>query len=111
MLLAELEGRPVGAVRFTKREGELYIGRLAVMPPVQRRGIGRTLVAAAEAWGHAFGLPAVRLGAYENVAQSRPYSQPLGYEVVERIELRNTPGHYFWRMHKPLRSAQPDASP
>jgi ribosomal protein S18 acetylase RimI-like enzyme len=108
ILLAEISGQVVGAIRITEREGELYIGRLAVIPEAQHCGIGRALMAAAEERGHAWGLPSTRLGAYEDVAASRPYYERLGYQIIERIELRTAPGRYFFAMRKPLHERAKD---
>jgi predicted N-acetyltransferase YhbS len=102
MLLAEIDGRAVGVVRMLHHEGELYIGRLAVLPHAQHAGVGRALVAAAEQHGRAAGLPTARLGAYQDVLQSKPYYERLGYHADERVELRSAPGRYFWVMRKQL---------
>ena len=102
MLLAEIDGVAVGLVRLLPYEGELYIGRLAVVPDAQHAGVGRALVAAAEERGRELGLPVARLGAYEDVIESRPYYERLGYRADERVELRNSPGRYYWVMRKDL---------
>jgi ribosomal protein S18 acetylase RimI-like enzyme len=73
-----------------------------VLPNAQHAGVGRALVAAVEARGCELRLPAVRLGAYEDVAQSRPYYERLGYHADERVELRSAPGRYFWIMRKKI---------
>jgi ribosomal protein S18 acetylase RimI-like enzyme len=102
MLLAEVDGQAVGVVRLLQHEGELYIGRLAVLPEAQHAGVGRALVATAEECGRQRGLPVARLGAYEDVTASRPYYERLGYHADERVELRSSPGRYFWVMRKSL---------
>lgn len=102
ILIAEVDGQIVGMVRCGQHEGEMYLGRLAVLPPAQHVGVGRALVAAVEQRGRAVGLPSVRLGAYEDVAVSRAYYERLGYHADERVELRSAPGHYFWVMRKTL---------
>jgi ribosomal protein S18 acetylase RimI-like enzyme len=53
--------RLVGCI-FCKPEDDcLYIGKLAVAPETQRKGIGRLLLAEAEATARALKLPALRL--------------------------------------------------
>ncbi|WP_077962854.1 GNAT family N-acetyltransferase [Ensifer adhaerens] len=53
--------RLVGCI-FCKPEIDcLYIGKLAIAPETQGRGIGRLLLAEAEATARALGLPALRL--------------------------------------------------
>ena len=102
IMVAQVNREIVGAVRCQAHEGEMYLGRLAVLPAAQHAGVGRALVAAVEARGHELHLPTVRLGAYESVAVSRSYSERLGYHADERIELRSAPGRYFWVMRKKL---------
>jgi len=48
ILKAEMEGRIVGVVRATSKDGTCLIGRLAVEPDLQDRGIGTALLAEAE---------------------------------------------------------------
>ncbi|GIV98265.1 MAG: hypothetical protein KatS3mg057_2922 [Herpetosiphonaceae bacterium] len=108
-LLAEIEGMTVGVIRLTRREGELYVGRLAVVPAHRRKGIGRALMAAAEAWGRAWGLSTARLGVREELPENRAYYESLGYCAVERLETRSAPGRYFYVMRKKL--ATPSAQP
>ncbi len=102
VLVAESNEQIIGAVRCQAHEGEMYLGRLAVLPNAQNAGVGRALVAAVEMRGRDLNLPAVRLGSYEDVAQSRPYYERLGYHADECVELRSAPGRYFWIMRKQL---------
>jgi predicted N-acetyltransferase YhbS len=102
ILLAESNRQIVGTIRCREHEGEMYLGRLAVLPDEQHAGIGRALVAAVEARGRELNLPTVRLGAYEDITVSRPYYERLGYHAAERVELRSAPGRYFWVMRKKL---------
>lgn len=55
-------GRVVGCI-FCKPEPPdcLYIGKLAVAPDAQGRGVGRLMLQAAEAYAIACGLPSLRL--------------------------------------------------
>lgn len=102
ILLAESNEQIVGTVRCWQHEGEMYLGRLAVLPAAQHAGVGRALVVAVEQRGRALDLPTVRLGAYEDVTISQPYYERLGYHADERVELRSAPGRYFWVMRKKL---------
>ncbi|WP_144877135.1 GNAT family N-acetyltransferase [Microbacterium sp. 1.5R] len=45
---ARVDGRLVGAIRFTEDERMLLIGRIAIAPDMQGEGIGRSLLTAAE---------------------------------------------------------------
>ncbi len=46
--VARIDGRLVGAIRTRESDGLLLIGRIAIAPDMQGRGIGRRLLAAAE---------------------------------------------------------------
>lgn len=48
VLVGRVGSRLVGTVRRTLSEGELHIGRLAVVPDLEGRGLGSQLLAAAE---------------------------------------------------------------
>jgi GNAT superfamily N-acetyltransferase len=61
LLLAEIDGALVGCL-FARPKGDaLYIGKLAVRPDRQGRGIGRALVDAARAEARTRGLAALEL--------------------------------------------------
>jgi GNAT superfamily N-acetyltransferase/SAM-dependent methyltransferase len=107
LLLAEVDGQPAGAARIIRREGQLYLGRLAVLPQQRRRGIGQALVGACEAWGRAWGLAAVQLGAREALPQNRRFYEQLGYQAGEPLELNNAPGSFFRWLRKPLSDLDP----
>ncbi|HHX64773.1 MAG TPA: GNAT family N-acetyltransferase [Chloroflexi bacterium] len=49
ILKAVVDGRIVGSVRGTLRDGTCHIGRLVVHPDYQNRGIGKQLMSAIEA--------------------------------------------------------------
>ncbi|MBA3038364.1 MAG: GNAT family N-acetyltransferase [Alphaproteobacteria bacterium] len=55
------KGRLVGCVFLKPEESSLYIGKLAVHPAAQGRGIGRLLLAHAEATARKRGLSSLRL--------------------------------------------------
>jgi GNAT superfamily N-acetyltransferase len=63
LLVAEMEGKPVGIASCGVGEGgaSLWIGGMWVRPSVRRRGVGRTLVEAAIEWGRARNLHHARL--------------------------------------------------
>ena len=91
-----LDGRLVGAVRWTVHEGVAHIGRLVVAPDLQGTGIGTALLHAAEATSGAdeFTLFTGHLSA----ANLRLYGRE-GYRRVREEELR--PGVVLIHLHKP----------
>ena len=60
--LAREGAAPAGCLFGARREGALYLSKLAVRPDRQGLGIGRALVEAAAAWARVEGLAALTLG-------------------------------------------------
>lgn len=50
ILLHERDRRPVGCVHLERTGEDCYLGMLTVLPTLQRSGVGRQLLAAAEDW-------------------------------------------------------------
>jgi GNAT superfamily N-acetyltransferase len=61
LLLAEQDGALVGCVFVRPKGDALYIGKLAVRPGLQGRGIGKALVEATRAEARALGLTMLEL--------------------------------------------------
>jgi GNAT superfamily N-acetyltransferase len=78
-LLAFLDGRLVGCVFCAPRPDCLYVGKLAVDPALQRRGIGRALLARAEAEARALGLPALELQTRIELVENQRAFERLGF--------------------------------
>ena len=80
--------RVVGWIHVADRE-ILEVGRLAeilglvVDASVRRLGIGQRLVAAAEAWAAAHGLPAVTVRSNIVRPESHPFYEALGYVRIK----------------------------
>ena len=97
MLVAELDGRPVGTVSMGghgfQRPGSLRLFALDVGPAFRRRGVGTALVRAVEAAASHLGLDEVNLEvAIDNSDAVRLYER-LGYRrrgepVMDRWEKR-----------------------
>jgi ribosomal protein S18 acetylase RimI-like enzyme len=82
--VAEVDGRIAGALVTRPQQGALLLESVAVDPAFQGRGIGRALIADAEAQASALGLHAVEL--YTNAAMTANVAlyPRLGYEEVGR---------------------------
>jgi ribosomal protein S18 acetylase RimI-like enzyme len=66
-------------VGFDGHRGWVYY--LAVAPDRQRSGLGRALMAAAEAWLRERGCPAIRLMVRDDNADALGFYAAIGYEV------------------------------
>ena len=82
--VAEADGRVAGALVTRPRGGALLLESVAVDPAFQGRGIGRALIADAEAQAAALGLEAVEL--YTNAAMTANLAlyPRLGYTEISR---------------------------
>ena len=77
--VAEDGGRVVGFVVVRPQDGSLLLENVAVSPADQRLGIGRRLIAFAEARACSLDLPAVELYTNERMVENIAYYPRLGY--------------------------------
>jgi tRNA threonylcarbamoyladenosine biosynthesis protein TsaE len=81
--IAELDGRPVGCLRWALAgDGDLHVRRLAVEPGLQRRGVGSALMAWAEREAERRGCTGVYVGVRLGLGGNLAFYRRLGYEVV-----------------------------
>jgi predicted N-acetyltransferase YhbS len=72
-------GNPSGCV-YLKRSGDrAYLGMLSIAPPLQRRGLGRQLVEAAESRARALGCRFMDMHIVNLREELLPYYRRLGY--------------------------------
>lgn len=83
-IVAERNGEMIGCVMTEPMEGDLYFGRLAVLPEARGLGLARRLIAAVEAEARARGLPGVRLGVRIALPQNQKLFNSLGYREISR---------------------------
>jgi ribosomal protein S18 acetylase RimI-like enzyme len=83
-IVAERNGETLGCVMTRVVDGDLYFGRLAVVPQARGLGLARRLVAAVEADARARGLAGVRLGVRVVLADNQRLFRSLGYVEVGR---------------------------
>ncbi|MBB6099450.1 GNAT superfamily N-acetyltransferase [Deinobacterium chartae] len=90
--IAEQGGEPLGFLRVERQvEADqdapmAYISDVAVSESAQGRGVGRALMAAAEAWGRENGCAQVALKVFATNTHARAFYASLGY-AEDHLEL------------------------
>lgn len=93
------KGQLVGCIFLKPEEATLYIGKLAVHPAAQGKGIGRLLLARAEATARELGLACLRLETRVELTENhrmfaawgfgrRAENRHAGYDRTTSIEMR-----------------------
>ena len=95
LALATRKPWTIDATCFTAVRTPLYLTDMAVDPAVQRRGIGRHLLAEAVALARAMPVDAIRLDAYDCEAGAGPFYAKCGFREAGRVLYRSTPLIYF----------------
>ena len=80
---------------FTAAVKPLYLTGMAVLPTLQRKGIGRQLMKEAEAIAQAWPADAIRLDAFDAAAGAGPFYAKCGYREVAHVIYKNDPLIYF----------------
>jgi ribosomal protein S18 acetylase RimI-like enzyme len=83
-VIAERNRTAVGCVMFRIYEGDLYFGRLAVLPEALGLGLAKRLIAAVEREARARRLLGVRLGVRVVLTDNQRLFQSLGYREISR---------------------------
>ena len=83
-IVAERNGRMVGCVMLKLEEGDLYFGRLAVLPSARGLGIARRLIEAVEDEASRRALAGVRLGVRVVLTENQRLFASLGYVEISR---------------------------
>ena len=83
-IVAERNGIVLGCVMTKIEEGDLYLGRLSVLPQARGEGLARRLIAAVEDDARARGLPGVRLGVRVVLTDNQKLFHSLGYCEISR---------------------------
>jgi GNAT superfamily N-acetyltransferase len=82
--VAERNGALVGAVLYTRRGDDLYLGRLSTLPEHRGQGIAASLIAYAERHARDLGAAAVTLGVRIALPGNLNFFQALGYREIGR---------------------------
>jgi ribosomal protein S18 acetylase RimI-like enzyme len=83
-IVAERNGAIIGCVMTKIEDGDLYFGRLSVLPAARGLGLARRLIAAVEDEARARGLPGVRLGVRIALPDNQKLFHSLGYREIAR---------------------------
>jgi len=83
-IVAERNGRVVGCVMTKMLEGDLYFGRLAVLPEARGTGVAKRLIEAVEADARSRGLPGVQLGVRVVLTANQKLFNSMGYVETSR---------------------------
>ena len=84
VLMAEAGGDLVGSVYCAVKDGGLYLTRMAVRPDWQKRGVGRALLAAAEAEARSRALRKLTLRVRVSLPANRAFFERAGFIVTGR---------------------------
>ncbi len=77
---------PAGLIVIHPGDGHLFVENLAVAPAHHGRGLGRALMAFAEAEARHRGLPEIRLYTHARMTENLGFYRHLGYRVTARRE-------------------------
>lgn len=83
-IVAERNGEMLGCVLVEDKEGDLYFGRLSVLPSARGLGLAKRLIEAVEAEARRRGLAGVRLGVRVVLTDNQRLFQTLGYRETSR---------------------------
>ena len=80
---------------FSKRKRPVYLLAMAVLPEMQRQGIGRRCLEQARQIAQAWPADAIRLDAYDAKAGAGPFYARCGYTEKGGRTYRNAPLIYY----------------
>jgi ribosomal protein S18 acetylase RimI-like enzyme len=83
-IIAERNGAVLGCVMTTLEDGDLYFGRLSVLPAARGAKLSVRLIAAVENEARRRGLPGVRLGVRIALPDNQKLFHSLGYREISR---------------------------
>jgi ribosomal protein S18 acetylase RimI-like enzyme len=85
----------IDASYFTPAKKALYLTNMAVIPTMQRQGIGRMLLKEAVKQARAWPADAIRLDAFDADAGAGAFYAKCGFREVGRVTYRKAPLIYF----------------
>jgi ribosomal protein S18 acetylase RimI-like enzyme len=88
LIAIDAESRVVGSVMVGHDGHRGWLYYVAVDPASRRRGLGRSLVAAAEQWLAERGVPKVHLMIRETNSEVAAFYQRIGYDPMPRVNMQ-----------------------
>jgi ribosomal protein S18 acetylase RimI-like enzyme len=82
LLVADADGIIVGCIWCRQDGDDVYIGRLAVDPEQQGRGIARRLLAASIEWARSHGAKSMSLGVRVELVENIAFFERHGFQIV-----------------------------
>ena len=107
LLLAQNEQGIVGCVFYTVQKGHpenLYLGRLAVLPELQGRGIARELVLQVEQAARGQGYEKVALYVRKVLTANITFFQSCGYEIYAEGTHKGFTEPTYYKMAKAMKN-------
>ena len=104
-IVAERNGEMLGCVLVEEKKGDLYFGRLSVLPSARGGGLARQLIQAVETEARHRGLAGVRLGVRVVLTDNQRLFEELGYRETSREAHPGFDHPTSINMRKPLASA------
>ncbi len=101
--IAERNGEVLGCVMTKSMEGDLYFGRLSVLPAARGLGVARQLIETVEAEALRRGLAGVRLGVRVVLTDNQRLFTSIGYRETSREAHPGFDHPTSINMRKPLR--------
>lgn len=108
LYVVRLDGRIIASLRlaakkpwaidtayFAESRAPLYLTSMAVLPELQRQGVGRACMAEAVSAARDRGADAIRLDAYDAPAGAGGFYEKCGFTAVGRAVYRNNPLVYY----------------
>lgn len=71
-----------GCIVYYPQDNYLYLGRLSVLPPFRRFGVGKALVESVERKAVEMNIPCVQLGVRLALPGNRAFFERLGYRII-----------------------------
>ena len=81
------DGDAVGYVLVRRVDQNAHIVRLSVVPEMQGRGVGRSLIDRVERWGEEHRFRSISLTTFSHVHWNQPLYEYLGFSVLAEDEI------------------------